>query len=90
MSLKSETPPEGRKLITRSELEHALAEGVRTGDPECEAFIGVLVERFVPASKVGPNWIVKGIKYGKADRARCGALLAKRVEDAQQQFDLSD
>jgi hypothetical protein len=86
----SEKTPEVRKPIARGALEQILAEAVRTGDPECEAFIGVLIERFIPVPKGGPNWVVKGIKYGKADRARCDALLSKCVEDAQQEFDLSD
>jgi hypothetical protein len=41
----------------RGALEQILAESVRTSDPECEAFIGVLIERFVPVPKGGPNWV---------------------------------
>src|ERR1700758_793988 len=63
MSVKTKRIPEGRKPISRSALEQILAESVRTSDPECEAFIGVLVERFVPVLKGGPNWVVKGVRY---------------------------
>jgi len=87
---KSEPPTEGRKLITRGALEQALAETVRTGGPECEPFIAVMVERFAPAPKEGPNWLIKGVRYGKAERTRCDALLSKRVEEAQQEFNVSD
>jgi hypothetical protein len=90
MDSKSEESREGRKPIARSALERALAESVRTGDPECESFVGVLLERLAPAQRGSPNWVVKGVKYGKADRSRCGALLAKCVEDAQLEFDVSD
>jgi hypothetical protein len=90
MSWKSEKPPEGRKTITRSALEQTLVEAVRTGDPECEAFVGVLIERLASAQKGGPNWIVKGVRYGKVDRSRCNALLTKCVEDAQLEFDVSE
>jgi CspA family cold shock protein len=79
-----------RTFVTRSALEVALTEAVRTSDPECGALVGIVVERVAPGSPGGANWIVKGVKYGKADRARCGAVISRCVEEGQREFEVSD
>ena len=79
-----------RTFVTRSALEVALAEAVRTSDPECNALVGIVVERVAPASPGGANWIVKGVKYGKVDRARCGVIISRCVEEGQREFEVSD
>jgi hypothetical protein len=38
----------------------------------------------------GPNWAVRGVKYGKADRHRCGIVLSYCVDEAQLEFEISD
>jgi CspA family cold shock protein len=81
---------EKRKPITRAALELAIADAVRASDPQCEALIGIIVERVVLAAPGGANWVVKGIKYGKADRDRCGAALSQCVEERQREFEISD
>jgi len=79
-----------RTPITRAHLELAIAEAVRSTLPECHALIGVIVERVVPGSPGGINWIVRGVKYGKAQRDRCRAAIAVCVEDGQREYEVSD
>jgi cold shock CspA family protein len=86
----TEQPDKKRTWITRAALEQTLAETVRGSDPECEGLIGIIVERIVPAPSDGANWIVKGVKYGKAQRERCRAAISKCVEDSQREFEVLD
>jgi hypothetical protein len=61
MAAKAEMQLSARRAsITRARLELAIAEAVRSTLPECRALIGVIVERVVPGSPGGVNWIVKG------------------------------
>lgn len=85
-----EQKPKGRTLITRAALELAIAEAVRNSSPECNAFVGVIVERVIPASPGSVNWTVKGIKYGKVERGRCSASVSSCVEESQRDFEVSD
>jgi hypothetical protein len=78
-----------RKPVTHGELEHAIAENVKS-NAECQAFVGVIVARTAPASEGGANWTVKGIRYGKANRALAAAALAKCVDEFQSEFQLSE
>jgi hypothetical protein len=86
---KSEDHP-ARKPMTREALEQSLTEAVRAGHPEFETFAGVIVERIVPERPGEANWVVKGVKYGKADRHRCGIVLSHCAEEAQREFELLD
>jgi hypothetical protein len=79
-----------RRILTRAELEVAITNAVRASDPECSIFVGVIVERITPRSRVEANWTVKGIRYGKADRNQCDAALAKVLKSLQLEFDVSD
>jgi hypothetical protein len=63
---------------------------VRGSDPQCSGFIGIIVERVIPATDVGANWNVKGIKYGKAKRDRCDAMISVIIDPMQLEFDISD
>jgi len=91
MIWKSETKSEPkRKAIALAELERSLTEAVRTSHPEFESFVGVIIERIAVASRGGVNWTVRGVRYGKANRDRCGAVLSHCVDQAQQEFELSD
>jgi hypothetical protein len=91
MSPKSNKQPvRNRTSMTRAALELAIAEAVRTSSPECSALIGIIVERVVPKVPGGANWAIKGIKFGKADRAQCAAAISKLVEDGQFEFEISD
>ncbi len=86
---KSEQQP-ARNIVTRASLEQSLAEAVRASHPEFETFVGVIVERIVPARSEDPNWAIKGVKYGKTDRHRSGIILLHCVELAQLEFNVSD
>jgi hypothetical protein len=90
MRLKSKKQPmEKRTTMTCGALELAIAEAVRTGRPECSTLIGVIVERAAPTTPGGTNWAVKGLKFGKADRDQCRAVLTKLVRDGQFDFEIS-
>jgi hypothetical protein len=90
MSSKNAERLEGeRKPITRAELETALAEAVRAHDAQCDGLVGIVVESVSPASPAGTNWVVKGVKYGKAERNRCDAALSVCLEEMQRQFEVS-
>ena len=78
-----------RRPTTIAELERTLADAVRGSHPDCEAFVAVFVERVVPPWPDAANWAVKGVKFGKADRDRCGSVLSDLVGAQQQEVDLS-
>jgi cold shock CspA family protein len=79
-----------RTSVTRAVLESTIAESVRASDPQCEGLIGIIVERVVPASPGAANWIVKGVKYGTAERDRCRTVISQCVEERQRDFEISD
>jgi hypothetical protein len=85
---KSQDHP-ARKPMTREALEQLLTEAVRGGHPEFETFAGVIVGRVVPERPGEANWVVKGVKYGTADRYRSGIVLSHCVEEAQREVELS-
>ena len=87
---KPEPSLKKRTGITRAALELALVEIVRGSDPQCKSLAGIIIERAVPGPHGGPNWIVKGIKYGKVERERCSALISRCVEESQRDFEVSD
>ena len=82
--------PMNRSPITLKNLELAIAKAVRETDTECEALIGVFVERVDPKSHGDVNWVVKGVRYGKAERTRCHAIVADVVERLQSEYIVSD
>jgi hypothetical protein len=79
-----------RATITREALQAVIAKAVKDSDTECEALMGVFVERIVPTSLVDVNWALKGVRYGKAERAKCDAAISAIVEQLQQKFIISD
>jgi cold shock CspA family protein len=92
MKLKKSEKPNcaKRRSISRGELESAIAEAVRSSGPECAALVGVIVERVVPESPSAANWVVKGVRYGKAQRVRCSAALLRCIKEGQRDFEVSD
>jgi CspA family cold shock protein len=85
-----ETENNGRKPITRDALEQSLTDAVRRIAPECESFVGLILERVVPEMPGGVNWIVKGVRYGKADRRKCEAALGASLREKQLAYTLTD
>jgi hypothetical protein len=79
-----------RASITPAELELTIAEAVRKTAPGCEDFIGVIVYYRAPKINLDPNWAVRGVKFGKADRKMVDEVLNSVVEQLQQEFRLID
>ena len=82
--------PTKRKLITRTALQSVIVNAVRETGAECEALIGVFVERVVPKSRGDVNWAVKGVQYGKAEREKCAAAISVVVERLQHEYVIED
>jgi hypothetical protein len=90
-TLELDRTVEDRKIGNRQEisvasLQDTIAEAVRKADPDCEAFVGVFVERMRPKSRLDANWDIKGVKFGRSDRATANATLATVVERMQGEF----
>ncbi|MBV9561747.1 MAG: hypothetical protein JOY90_15055 [Bradyrhizobium sp.] len=81
---------ETRKPIAPTDLEEAIAEVVRASHPECQSFMGVIVERVAPSANGSTNWAVKGVRYGKANRELCSAALSNCVSEKQLEYELSE
>jgi hypothetical protein len=77
-----------RSAVSRKHLESAITKVVKSLD--CEAFVGVIIQRIEPKSRSDPNWAVRGVRFGKADRDKSGKVLATVVERMQHEFSLTD
>jgi hypothetical protein len=78
-----------RTAMTVPELELAIAEAVRKASPGCEDFVSVIVERRTPKSRLDPDWAVRGVRFGKADRQMVDEALSTVVKRMQQEIRLS-
>jgi hypothetical protein len=87
---KSRWGRDHRTPISARELESVIAEAVKTSNPSCKDFIGVVVEQTKPKSRAAANWSLRGIKFGKADRGIANAALATCVQRMQQDFWLAE
>jgi hypothetical protein len=81
---------DGRTPMTKPELETAISEAVKRTAPNCEDFVGVIVQRKSPKSHLDSNWAIRGAKFGKADRKVAGAALTTIVECMQRDFLLGE
>jgi hypothetical protein len=79
-----------RASITIPELELAILEAVKKAAPSCEEFVGVIIRHETPKSRLDPNWAIRGVKFGNADRKMANEALATVVERMQREFLLSD
>lgn len=79
-----------RSQITPAELELTIAEAVRKSAPGCGSFIGVIVHHKKPRQHRDPNWGVRGVKFGKADKQIVEETLTRIVEQLQKEFRLTD
>lgn len=75
--------------MTRTALEGEITARVKNC-PECEEFVGVVLEYVKPQKPGDVNWRLKGVKYGRANREACAAALSPLVAEVQQEFELSD
>jgi hypothetical protein len=78
-----------RSSVSRERLQSAITEAVKKADPDCEAFVGVIVQRETPKARFDANWAIRGIRFGKADRDKSGLALATIVERMQREFSLA-
>jgi hypothetical protein len=85
-----EQSPRIRLPVTCDALQSVIAKAVRDSGRECQDFVGILLEQTVPKSPRDSNWVIKGIKYGKGDRAQCDAAILEIVGQLQQEFVISD
>ena len=79
-----------RTQITPAELELTIAEAIRKNAPGCGSFIGVIVHHKKPKQHRDPNWGVRGVKFGSADRRTVDETLPRIVEQLQKEFRLAD
>jgi hypothetical protein len=78
-----------RSSVSRDELQSAITEAVKKAGPDCEAFVGVIVQRETPMARLDANWAIRGVRFGKADRDKCGNALTTIVERMQREFVLA-
>jgi hypothetical protein len=91
MSWKAHPQPDpARQPITRAALEQSITEAVKAGGTDCEGFVGVIIARLSPVPPGGPNWTLKGVRYGKSNREACAGILSAWVTENQLKFELSD
>jgi hypothetical protein len=79
---------DGRVSKTTEELELAITEAVKA-TPGCEAFVGVIIRRITPKSRLDATWELRGIKFGPTDRKLAREALTPIVERMQQEFRLT-
>ena len=79
----------GRVLSTIPDLELAITEAVRKASPECETFVGVVLEHTKPRSRRDVNWQLRGVKFGQADRKTASEALTSTIERMQRDFYLT-
>ena len=76
--------------MTPAELESAISEAVKKTAPGCKDFVAVIVQHRTPKSHLDPNWAIRGVKFGKADRKVADEALATVVERMQRELLLSE
>jgi len=78
------------RRVSIPELESAISEAVKKAAPGCEAFAGVIVRHETPKSHLDPNWTIRGVRFGNADKRLANEILATVVERMKQEVRLSD
>jgi hypothetical protein len=81
---------DNRQSISRTDLQSAITDAVKQSDPDCEAFIDVIIEHAEPKSKFDANWALRGIKFGRSDRGKAAQAIAVIVARMQREFRLSE
>ena len=91
---QTQSPPKWRSKDTRvsktaEELELTITEAVQAA-PGCEAFVGVIIQRTTPKSRLDANWELRGTKFGRTDRKIAKEALTPIVERMQREFRLPE
>jgi hypothetical protein len=89
-SAAEEQTPSIRLPVTCDALQSVIAKAVRDSGRECQDFVGILLEHTPPRSPSDSNWVIKGIRYGRGDRAQCDAAISDIVEQLQREFVILD
>lgn len=77
------------KPATATEIEAGITVAVQSSDPDCAKFKGVIITP-CEIGESGADWIMKGVKYGRAPRDKCDAALETIVKKLQTQFILAN
>ena len=80
---------QSRNPITLEKLRSAIVDAVKKSDPDCESFVGVVIERHASLGE-SSNWAIRGVKFGRADRDKSNRALKSIVERMQLEFLLSE
>ena len=78
-----------RVSITAEKLELTIAEAVKSA-PGCEDFVGVIIQRTTPKSRLDSNWEIRGIRFGGMDRQTAREALIPIVERMRREFRLTE
>jgi hypothetical protein len=81
---------DNRDLVSLATLERTIAGTVRWSAPDCERFVGVIVQRTTPKSRFDANWTLRGVRFGKADREKANVAVTTIVERLQREFRVPD
>jgi hypothetical protein len=79
-----------RQPVSRIDLQTAITEAVKKFSPECQAFIDVIVTDPKCESHLDADWNIKGIKFGRANRAKASEALNVVVARMAQEFKLCE
>lgn len=71
-------------------MQSAITEAVKRSEAGCKSFVGVVIRRETPKSRLDPNWAIKGIRFGRADRDKSALAITKIVERMQREFRLAE
>ena len=85
MGSKRRAKPQIQRPALQAEIEAGITLAVQKSDPECAEFVWAFIakgERHGP----GARWTIRGVKYGRAPRDKCDAVLAKITAKLQTQF----
>jgi len=77
-----------RVAKTTEEIELMIREAVKAA-PGCESFVGVVIERVTPKSRLDATWEIRGIRFGGMDRKIAREALTPIVERMQREFRLT-
>jgi hypothetical protein len=87
--LRKKEPLDDRSSVSLERLQSAITEAVKKSDPGCKSFVGVIVQRETPKAHFDPNWAVRGVRFGKADRDKSSQALATIIARMQGEFTLA-
>jgi hypothetical protein len=80
---------DGRVSISTLNLETAITEAIKKTQ-DCEEFVGVVIRKTTPKTRLDTNWELRGIKFGNADRKKADEALTPIIESMQREFRLSE